>query len=103
MSEHIEERIKLEHRQIIDIPRGPNQVLTRTFGISLTAAEAQDFIARGYRVFGDDEGPYLMIRIDSTRGWPFVSDKNDVDVTFRPIEWAVNGRSGVICWLEHII
>lgn len=97
------EIIELKNRSIIDIPPIDPQGIIRHFGVSLTTSEAQNFIAKDYRVFGDEDGPFLVIRLKAGQNWPFVMDKEDVDVRFSPIPWEVAGHSGVICWMESII
>lgn len=87
---------ELQDRQIIAVP-GPPPI--RHIGVALDHDEAQAFIAKGFQVFGDEEGPYLVIRVRG--GQVFVADCHHATVTFEAIRWHLRDeRSGIICWLE---
>lgn len=98
--------IVMEDRQVINFePHVEWLRPIRHFGISLDADEAQEFIGRGYRVFGDEFGPYLVIRLQAAQAWPFVIDRQKVKVEFEPREWHLtsSGETGIICWLRSIL
>ena len=97
------ESITLEERELIDLPQQPGRII-RHVGVRLDNDEAQEFISRDYRVFGDQSGPYLVVRLSSGQEYPIVSPIAPVDVTFRPIRWEVKAvdLSGIICWLEEV-
>lgn len=94
--------IKLEGREIIEIqPHERMAPSVRHFGVALGNDEAQDFLSRDWRVFCDEHGPYLVVRLGALDRWPLtVFDKKSVNVEFAPVPWYLNNHeSGVICWL----
>lgn len=97
--------ITLEHREIIDLPdvEYPPFLGIRHFGVALDNDEAQKFIEKNYRVFCDDGGPFLVIRLRATQRFPIVVRKHDAEIEFSPVPWEIAGRSGIICWLNRAI
>ena len=91
-----------EAQEFID---NPYQVV-RHLGVALDNDEAQEFIDKEFRVFGDSQGPFLVIRIPAKmKGMPSFIDPTNVDVAFLPQRWSLRegSKSEVICWLvSHI-
>jgi hypothetical protein len=97
--------IELKNRQIVDVPVPPTGIpgrFVRKFGVALDNDEAQDFIKNGLRVHGDENGPYLVVRLKSGQPWPLVMDKAHVDVAVEPRAWVMREETGIICWLKSI-
>lgn len=92
------EVIELKNRELIPLKPLPGFII-RHFGVALDHDEAQNFIARGYRVFGDENGPYLVIRVPARMRTPAHMDSFKYDVSFKPIPWELRDERGVICWL----
>jgi hypothetical protein len=96
--------IELKNRQLVELPQIPVQYASiRHIAVALDNDEAQKFIDLDYRVFGDDQGPYLVVRIPDTYPAIIVMNLNDVDVKIRPKRWFMKDESGVICWLVNAI
>lgn len=80
-----------------------NGMLTniRHFGVALDNDEAQRMLAKDWRVFGDDRGPFLVVRLKDDQHYPWGLDAGTpVDVVFRPVPWVLRDKSGIICWFE---
>jgi hypothetical protein len=113
MSDTMCESIKLENREVIELISGgksrsigflsPESI--RHFGVALTVDEAQEFIAREYRVFGDEYGPFLVIRLKASQAlWAqLFFDGATVTVEFAPLMWRLHNETGIICWLEKLL
>lgn len=99
------ETIELNDREIFQIPDHPSfPSYVRHIGVSLDNEEAQKFIKESYRVFCDEGGPYLVLRVPRKfRGNLYVVDTKHTDIKFTPIPWSVSYMSGVVCWLAHAI
>jgi hypothetical protein len=98
--------IELKGRQLIDLPEPPPEFSNssiRHFGVALDHDEAQEFITQDLRVFGDEAGPYLVVRLRAEQYWPLVIGKERFDVTVEPRRWRLRDDTGVICWLKHIV
>lgn len=95
------ETFELKGREQIEIPPRRGWPVQHV-GIALTNEEAQEFIAKNYRVFGDEEGPYLVTRFRRDRDYSLIYLDWKVDVVVRPIEWRFENQTGIICWLESI-
>lgn len=80
------------NRQIIGVPGIPDR-----FGIDLSNEEAQSCISAGWNVRGDDQGPYLIVRVGRGRVLPLTGQRYDVTLFPRP--WTYRGRSGITCIL----
>ena len=104
------EVMELKGRQLIDIPVRPKPFnpyqVVRHLAVALDNDEAQEFIDKEFRVFGDSQGPFLVIRIPAKmKGMPSFIDPTNVDVAFLPQRWSLRegSKSEVICWLvSHI-
>lgn len=97
--------ITLKNREYIDLPKpslGMGDPIIRHFGVSLDNIEAQAYIKMGLRVFCDEGGPYLVVRLRNTQNWPFIWNRKSVDVVIKPLTWWVGSESGITCWLERI-
>lgn len=94
--------IELKDREVVNLPLNTH-VPIRHFGVALDNEEAQDFVDQGLRVFGDDKGPYLVVRLKATMPWPIVWNRDRVDVVVNPQSWIFHEHQGVICWLESVI
>lgn len=99
------ESVELKGREIVDM--GNSHPMRRSgivhIAISISIEEAQEFIAKDWRVFGDSDGPYLVLRVPSGMT-PTYWSRNSVDVKFKPVPWRLwDTHSGVICWLERIV
>lgn len=95
------ERITLVDRTLIEI-KDPPWSAVQHVGVSITNEEAQEFILKGYRVFGDDLGPYLVLRLRSDHRYNTWFTNDRATVRIRPIKWTMPHQSGIICWLEGI-
>lgn len=93
--------IELRHTEIVDFPPHPWHVL-RHFGVALDNEQAQQFIAEGLRVFCDEGGPYLVVRLPSDRPWPYVRNVKDVHIKIQPRRWVIHNETGITCWLKEI-
>lgn len=98
-----DDTVELKDRELIDLPAMPDRIFAsvRHFGVSLDNIEAQHFIRKGFRVFGDRKGPYLVVRIPAGRPWSLAIDEKGVDITFRPVRWTLRQETGIICWLAQ--
>lgn len=108
MSTTVFEGIKLEGRQLVDVPPTLHPLhrfgMVRYLGVALDNEEAEMYLDMGFRVFGDDQGPFLVVRIpDSVQGMPCFLNPNNVDITFLPKRWSLRegSQSGIICWLKN--
>lgn len=91
------ETVVLHDREIVELFPHPTSPI-RGFGVSLDNEEAQDLIAKGYRVFCDEGGPYLVVRLRSGRKFPIFLDPKHVDIKIAPTPWLYHNLTGVICW-----
>lgn len=74
----------------------------RHFGVALDNDEAQAMYNKGWRVFGDEDGPYLVVRLKDYQAKPWgLYAQTPVDVTFRPVPWKLHDKWGIICWFEE--
>lgn len=85
----------------------PSHPDLKHFGVALDNEEAQELLNEECRVFGDERGPYLVVRVPAGVPMPFpIQDVEHVDVEVQPREWTIgnggNGRHGVICYLRSI-
>ena len=88
--------------RLSDIPRPEWAQTIRHFGVALDNDEAQEMLAKDWRVFGDERGPYLVIRLKAEQNYPWGLDAGTpVDIMFRPVPWKLrDDRQGIICWFE---
>lgn len=98
------EFLELKHREYIELPPPPIEhgFIVRSFGVSLDNVEAQVYINCGLRVFCDEGGPYLVVRLRNNQNYPFIWNRKDVDVVVEPLTWRLRDETGIICWLESI-
>jgi hypothetical protein len=99
------ELLELKNRQVVDLSEVPQHWGTsyRHFGVALDNDEAQVYLKEGLRVFCDEGGPYLVVRLRADQHWPYVFHRNSVDVTVEPRRWTFRDESGVICWMKNIV
>lgn len=100
------ETFELKDRELIEIPPPPSWApIGLSVGVALTNEEAQEFIAKEYRVRGDDKGPFLIVKLRKDRHYGLVWDSSSADVTVTPRRWYIIDRpdTGIICWAERII
>lgn len=96
-------------RQLVDLPK-MNPVLQEWYdemsfkhlGVSLGNEEAQTYLALDCRVFGDQNGPYLVVRVPYAKRNLGLIDAEHVDVTVMPRTWRLGEKHGIICWLKEI-
>ncbi len=96
--------VTLESQELIDFEehRWNLNAGIRHIAIALDTETAQKYVELGFRVFGDKDGPYLVVRLPSSMKRPFVFDDKNVTVVFQPIRWSFGSHSGIICWLKSI-
>lgn len=91
------ELVELRDRETweIDIPAVFRLENSKKIAIALDNDEACEMVQKGYRVFGDENGPYLIASIP-TKLWVWnVVDRRHVDVTIIPRAWKCHDLSGV--------
>lgn len=98
-----EEVVVLKGRELIYIEPHQHSFSARHIGVSLSNEEAQEYVKRDWRVFGDADGPYLVLRVDR----PELNLRTVVyyaqgDVKFCPVRWRLGEESGVICYLRDV-